>query len=72
MCCVTKGSEACLGLVYCFMALFRAFSCYSLISDLFAQFDPSVRFVFKYSFLVFWVSNYIILFCLTLPRVFVK
>jgi hypothetical protein len=43
-----------------------------LISDLFAQFDPSVRFVFKYSFLAFWVSNYIILFLLTLPRVFVK
>ena len=41
-----------------------------LISDLFAQFDPRVSFIFKYSSLVFWACNFLILFFVTFSRVY--
>lgn len=41
-----------------------------MLADLFSQFDPRVRLLFKYSSLLFWLSNFSVIFILTLPSTF--
>lgn len=41
-----------------------------MIADLFSQFDPRVSLLFKYSSLLFWFSNFLIIFAVTLPSPF--
>lgn len=41
-----------------------------MLADLFSQFDPSVRVLFKYSFLLFWGRNFIIIFIMSFPTPF--
>lgn len=41
-----------------------------MIADLFSQFDPRVSILFKYSPLLFWFSNFLIIFAVTLPSPF--